>query len=309
MSQQILMTHPLLQSCVDGLEERFTVHRLYEQQDQTEFLQANGKNIRAIAGGSVDAQLMDALPNLEIISNFGVGYDSIDTDAAKARNIRVTNTPDVLNDAMAEITIGLMICLARQIPQAERYLRAGKWPKSAFGLQSELTGKTVGIAGLGRIGKEVATRCQAMKMRVVYYGRNRQNNVPYTYYDNLKEMARDVDWLVVLTPGGEGTKNLIDRNILTALGPQGMLVNVSRGSVVDEPVLIQMLQKKQIGGAALDVFADEPNVPDALIGLDNAVLSPHQGSATHQTRYAMGALVVTNLEAHFAGAPLLTPVV
>ena len=307
---QVLMTQPLLQSCVDGLEERFRVHRLYEQKDRTAFLQAHGENIRALAGHAADAKLMDALPNLEIIANFGVGYDNIDTDAAKARNIRVTNTPDVLNDAMGEITIGLMISLARKIPQAERYLRAGKWAKEGvFGLQSELNGKTVGIVGLGSVGKEIATRCQAMKMRVVYHGRNRQRNVPYVYYDNLKEMARDVDWLVVIVPGGEGTKNLVDRDVLMALGPNGMLVNVARGSVVDEPVLIEMLQQNRIGGAALDVFADEPNVPEALIELDNVVLSPHQGSATHQTRYEMGALVVANLEAHFAGNPLLTPVV
>ena len=146
-------------------------------------------------------------------------------------------------------------------------------------------------------------------MRVVYHSRNKQKNVPYVYYDNLVEMARDVDWLVVIVPGGAATNNLIDREVLTALGPEGMLVNVARGSVVDEPVLIEMLQQNQIGGAALDVFADEPNVPEALFSLDNVVLSPHQGSATHQTRYEMGALVVANLEAHFAGVPLLTPVV
>jgi len=307
---QILMTQPLLQSCVDGLEERFIIHRLYEQEDKAEFFKANGKNIRGLAGHAADAQLMDALPNLEIIANFGVGYDNIDTDAAKARNIRVTNTPDVLNDAMGEITIGLMVCLARQIPQAERYTRAGKWPKEGvFGLHSELNGKTVGIVGLGSVGKEIATRCQAMKMRVVYHSRNKQRNVPYVYYDNLVEMARDVDWLVVIVPGGAATHNLINREVLTALGPEGMLVNVARGSVVDEPVMIEMLQKNEIGGAALDVFADEPNIPDTLLGLDNVVLSPHQGSATHQTRYEMGALVVANLEAHFAGGPLLTPVV
>lgn len=312
MSEQIqlLMTEPLLQSCVDGLEERFTVHRLYEQEDKAAFLQANGKNFRAIAGHAADAQLMDALPNLEIIANFGVGYDNIDTAAAKTRNIRVTNTPNVLNDVMGEITIGLMVCLARKIPQAESYLRAGRWPKEGvFGLQSELNGKTVGILGLGSVGKEIATRCQAMKMRVVYHGRNKQRNVPYVYYDNLVDMAHDVDWLVVITPGGAATKNLVDRDVLTALGPEGMLVNVARGSVVDEPVLIEMLQQNQIGGAALDVFVDEPNVPEALMKLDNVILSPHQGTATHQTRYEMGALVVANLEAHFAGDPLLTPVV
>lgn len=309
-AHDVLITNKLLQSCEDALAARYTVHRLYEQADREGFLAELGPRIRAIAAGAVDKALMDKLPNLEMISNFGVGYDAIDTATAKARNIRVTNTPGVLNDAMAEISIGLMISLARRLPQADRYVRAGQWvEKGAFPLQSELTGKTAGIVGLGRIGKEIASRCQAMKMRVIYYGRRKQPNVPYVYYDDLAEMARDTDWLVVITPGGSETAALIDRPVLEALGPQGYLVNMARGSVVDEPVLVDMLASGGIAGAALDVFADEPNVPSALLELDNVVLSPHQGSATHQTREAMGALVVANLEAYFAGDPLLTPVV
>ncbi len=308
-THDVLITNKLLQSCEDALDARYTVHRLYEMADPEGFLAETGPNIRAVAAGAVDAALMDKLPNLEMISNFGVGYDAIDTATAKARNIRVTNTPGVLNDAMAEITIGLMISLARRLPQADRYTRAGKWPAGAFPLQSELTGKTVGIVGLGRIGKEIANRAQAMKMRVIYYGRRKQANIPYVYYDNLAEMARDADWLVAITPGGADTAALIDRTVLEALGPQGYFVNVARGSVVDEPALVDMLSSGGIAGAALDVFADEPNVPPALFDLDNVVLSPHQGSATHQTREAMGALVVANLEAYFAGDPLHTPVV
>jgi lactate dehydrogenase-like 2-hydroxyacid dehydrogenase len=252
---------------------------------------------------------MDRLPRLEIIANFGVGYDSIDTAAARARNIRVSNTPNVLNDAMAELTIGLMVALARSIPQGDRFVREGRWPRGGFGLKRELNGKTLGILGLGRIGKEIAVRAQAMKMRVVYHGRRRQADEPYVYYSDLLDMARDVDWLVVIAPGGADTKGIVSREVLEALGPEGFLVNMARGSLVDEPALVEMLASGALGGAALDVFEDEPNVPAALFGLDNVVLSPHQGSATNQTRNKMGDLVVANLDAHFAGEPLPSAVV
>lgn len=309
MPNEVLITNKLLQSCEDAIDKAYTTHRLYEQDDKEAFLKEVGPRIRACAGGGVSAALMDNLPKLEMVSNFGVGYDSIDTDEARKRNIRVTNTPNVLNDAMAEITIGLMISLARRLPQADRFVRDGKWPKGGFPLQNELTGKTVGIIGLGRIGKEIADRCIAMKMRVIYFGRRQQPNLPFIYYDNLAEMARDADWLVAITPGGEGTNKIVNREVLEALGPNGNVVNVARGTVIDEAVMVEMLQNGKLGGAALDVFEEEPKMPEALFGLDNVVLSPHQGSATHQTRYAMGALVVANLDAHFAGEPLLTPVV
>lgn len=309
MTEEVLITQKLLQSCEDAIDAKYNVHRLYDHGDPAALLRDIGPNIKAIAGGRVDLALMDKLPKLGLISNFGVGYDSIDTDAARTRNIRVTNTPDVLNDAMAEMTIGLMIALARHLPQADRYVRDGKWPTATYPLQSELTGKTVGIVGLGRIGKEIAARCQAMKMRVTYFGRRQQANQPYIYYDKLTEMARDADWLVVITPGGEGTYKIVNREVLEALGPQGNIVNVARGSVIDEPVMLEMLSKGELGGAALDVFHDEPQVPADFFKLDNVVLSPHQGSGTHQTRFAMGALVVANIDAFFAGEPLLTPVV
>lgn len=309
MTIEILQTGPLLASCEKALAEKYTVHKLHEQSDPAAWLKANGDRIRAHAGSGVQAGLMDALPNLEIIASFGVGYDNIDTAAAKARNIRVTNTPDVLNDAVAELTIGMMIALARRIPQADQYVRKGNWLGGSMGLFSELTGKTVGILGLGRIGKEIAVRCQAMKMRVVYYGRNQQPNVPFTYYDKLEHMARDVDWLVVIAPGGKATNGIVSRKVLEALGSTGHLVNVARGTLVDETALVELLASKKLGGAALDVFADEPKVPSELFALDNVVLSPHQGSATNQTRDAMGALLVANLERHFAGEPLISPVV
>jgi lactate dehydrogenase-like 2-hydroxyacid dehydrogenase len=308
-SIEILQTGKLLASCEAALAERYTVHKLHEQTDKAGWLAANGARIRAHAGSGVQADLMDALPNLEIIASFGVGYDNIDTKAAKARNIRVTNTPNVLNDAVAELTIGLMIALARRIPQADQYVRQGKWLGGNMPLLSELTGKTVGILGLGRIGKEIAVRAQAMKMRVVYHGRKRQPAEPHIFYDNLTDMARDSDWLVIIAPGGKGTERIVSREVLTALGPKGMLVNVARGTLVDEPAMLDLLQNGGLGGAALDVFENEPQVPAGFLALDNVVLSPHQGSATNQTRDAMGALLVANLEAHFAGEPLVSAVV
>ena len=309
MPIEILQTGELLESCERALSARYAVHKLHEQSDPAAWLAANGARIRAHAGSGVSADLIDALPNLEIIAGFGVGYDNIDTGAAKTRNIRVTNTPNVLNDAVAELAIGMMIALARRIPQSDQFVRQGKWPSGNMGLFTELTGKTVGILGLGRIGKEIATRAQAMKMRVIYYGRNRQPTEPYIYYDNLVDMARDSDWLVIIAPGGKGTERLVSRAVLEALGPNGNLVNVARGTLVDEPALLELLQNGGLGGAALDVFENEPAVPEGFFALDNVVLIPHQGSATHQTRDAMGALLVANLDAHFAGEPLISAVV
>lgn len=309
MSVEILQTHKLLATCEEALAEKYTVHKLHEAPDRAALLASVKDSVRAIAGGHVDAALMDALPKLEIIANFGVGYDTIDTAAAKARNIRVTNTPNVLNDAVAELTIGLMIALARQIPQADRFVREGKWLKGQYPLLRELNGKTVGILGLGRIGKEIATRAQALRMRVVYHGRHKQADEPFVYYDKLVDMARDADWLVVIAPGGKATEKIVGREVLEALGPEGFLVNMARGTLIDEAAMVEMLQDGRLGGAALDVFEKEPQVPEALFGLDNVVLSPHQGSATHQTRNKMGAMLVDNLDAHFRGDPLLSPVV
>jgi lactate dehydrogenase-like 2-hydroxyacid dehydrogenase len=303
------MTQKLHGSCADALERGFTVHRLFEAEDRDALLAKIAPSIRGIAGGHVDTALLDKLPNLEIVANFGVGYDSVDTIAAKARNIRVTNTPNVLNEAVAEITIGLMIALARKLAQADRFVRDGKWPSGSYPLQRELNGKTLGILGLGRIGKEIAMRAQAMRMRVVYHGRHQQIREPFTYYGDFTAMAHAVDWLVLIAPGGKATEKIVSRQVLEALGPEGFLVNMGRGSLVDETALVEMLKSGALGGAALDVFEDEPNVPEALFSLDNVILSPHQGSATTETRDAMGQMLVDNLVAHFNGEPLLSPVV
>ncbi len=309
MPNQVLITQKMLKSCENEICEKFDATRLYEQKNPERFLLDNGKEFRAIAGYGVDEALMDKLPNLKMISNFGVGYDGIDIKTAAKRSIAVSNTPDVLNDAMAEITIGLMICLSRKIIPADQFVRTGKWVAGNFPLQSELKGKTAGIVGLGRIGKEIALRCKAMKMQVIYFGRKNQKNQPYQYFDDLLEMAKNCDWLIVATPGGKETNSLVDENVLNALGKTGFLINIARGSVVDEVSLVKKLKHGELAGAALDVFGDEPNVPPALFKMDNVLLSPHQGSATRQTRKAMGQLLVANLEAFFASKPLLTKVI
>ncbi len=308
LSNHVLICEKLLKSCEQAICKKFSAVRLYKQKDQAGFLRANGAKFNAIAGHQVDKSLMDSLPNLKMIANFGVGYDGIDIEAAKKRGIHVTNTPDVLNDAMAEMTIGLMICLSRKILLADKFVREQKWGKGNFPLQNQLAGKVAAIVGLGRIGKEIAIRCEAMKMQVIYFGRNCQSQQPYEYFSGLLEMSQKADWLIVTTPGGGETAQLIDEKVLSALGATGYLVNVARGSVVDETALIEKLVAGEIAGAALDVFADEPNVPSVLFNLDNVILSPHQGSATNETRDAMGALVVANLEAFFAQQPLLTPI-
>jgi lactate dehydrogenase-like 2-hydroxyacid dehydrogenase len=309
MTIEILQTQPLLASCEKALAERYTVHKLFEQSDKDAWLAQNGARIRAHAGSGVLADLMDKLPNLEIIASFGVGYDNIDTKAAKARNIRVTNTPDVLNDAVAETALALMIGLARKLPHADRFTREGKWEDANFPFVQELRGKTLGILGLGRIGKEIAARAQAFKMRIVYHGRHRQPTEPHVYYEKLEDMARDSDWLVLVAPGGKETEGIVSRAVLEALGPEGYLVNVGRGTLVDEPAMIELLASGKLGGAGLDVFADEPHVPQELRDLDNVVLTPHYASATQTTRDAMGALLVKNLGRHFAGEPLISAVV
>ncbi len=311
MKPEILQISPMMAHVEKALNDAYTVHRYWEADDKAALLAGHGGKIRAVATNGHSGckpEILEALPNLEVISSYGVGYDAIDIPACKARNVRVTNTPDVLNDAMAEITLGLMVALCRRIPQADAYTRAGKWREKNYPLTGELTGAKVGILGLGRIGKEIARRCQAFKMQVVYHGRRRQPYEPYEYYADLEAMARDVDWLVVIAPGSPETKGIVSRKVMEALGPDGNLVNVARGSLVDEAALVELLQSGKLGAAALDVFEDEPKVPEALFGLDNVVLSPHQGSATVKTRTAMGDLVIQNLAAHFNGDPLLTPV-
>jgi lactate dehydrogenase-like 2-hydroxyacid dehydrogenase len=309
---EILQIAPMTPRIEAALDEAYVVHRYFAAADRDALLAAHGPAIRAAATDGhfgIAPRILAALPALEVVVSNGVGYDAIDTAACRARGVRVTNTPEVLNDAVAELAIGLMLALCRRIPQGDAHVRAGRWPQGGISLTAELTGAHAGILGLGRIGKEIAQRLQAMRMRVSYHGRHAQPYQPYAFYPDLAAMARDVDWLVVIAPGSAATRGIVSRAVLEALGPQGALVNVARGSLVDEPAMVELLADGRLGGAALDVFADEPRVPEALFALPNVVLSPHQGSATEKTRRAMGDLFLRNLAAHFAGDPLPTPVV
>jgi len=312
MKPEIIATTKIYRRTQERLDKEFTCHRLYEAKDRAAALQELAPKVRGLAtfgGGGADATLMDALPKLEIISNFGVGVDAIDLDAAKRRNIIVTNTPDVLNDCVAETALGLTLNVMRKFPQAEQYLRAGSWAtRGGYPLSASVEGKTMGILGLGRIGEAIAARALAFGMKVRYHNR-KQKDVPYPYDADPVTLARNADVLMVVTPGGAETDRLVNAKVLDALGPQGYLVNVARGSVVDEPVLLKYLKEGKIAGAGLDVFADEPRVPAEFFALDNAVLLPHVGSATAETRTAMGNLQVDNLLRHFAGKPVLTRVV
>ena len=267
--------------------------------------------IRGLARGGhfdVDRALFDRLPKLEIVASFGVGYDGIDLKAAADRGIVVTNTPDVLTEEVADTALGLLLMTVRELSAAERHLREGKWTKGNYPLTGTLRDRTVGIVGLGRIGMAIARRLDAMQVPVVYHTRHARRQVPYRYYADLRAMAADVDTLIVVLPGTPSTTNLIDAAILKALGTDGVLINIGRGVVVDEPALIAALKDGTIRAAGLDVFADEPNVPDALIALPNAVLLPHVGSASVHTRDAMGQLVVDNLRSWFKEGKPLTPV-
>jgi lactate dehydrogenase-like 2-hydroxyacid dehydrogenase len=311
MRPDILQVAPMTPAVEAALTAAYRVHRLWQAPDKAVLLAAHGGAIRGVATNGhagLPPAVMAALPRLEVIASYGVGYDAIDIPACRARGIKVSNTPDVLNDAVAEITLGLMIALCRRLPQADRFVREGRWLHGNYPLTAELTGATAGILGLGRIGKEIARRLVAMKLRVVYHGRRRQADQPYDFFDDLVAMARACDWLVVIAPGAAETRGLVSRQVLEALGPKGCLVSMARGSLVDEAALVELLVNGGLGGAALDVFAEEPRVPEALLALENVVLSPHQGSATERTRRAMGDLVVRNLAAHFAGQPLSTPV-
>jgi lactate dehydrogenase-like 2-hydroxyacid dehydrogenase len=294
------------------LEAEFTVHKLFEAKDPAAFLKERAGKVRGIASFGhlrVDGKLMDQLPKLEVICNFGVGVDQINLDDAKARNIIVTNTPDVLNECVADTALALILNTVRKFPQSEQHLRAGKWAASGpYPLATSLGGKVLGILGLGRIGEAIAKRAMACGMTIRYHNRNRKS-VPYPYDPDPVTLAKNCDVLMVVTPGGPETQKLVNAKVLDAVGPQGYVCNIARGSVIDEPVLLRYLQERKIAGAGLDVFVDEPNVPPAFFTLDNAVLFPHVGSATQETRKAMGDLQIENLRLHFAGKPVRTRVV
>ena len=306
----VLMPKPMLPSVTAALEQRFALVKLWEESDPEASLMAVASDIRALAvvGAVIDGPFMARLPRLEIVASFGVGYDHVDAAWAAGHGIVVTHTPDVLNDEVADTAIGLIINTVRQLPAAERYVRAGAWEGGPFPLSGSLGGRTVGILGLGRIGKAIARRCEAFGLAVVYHGRSAQSGIPYLFYPTLVGMAEVCDILVVIAPGGAATRHVVDARVLEALGPDGILINVARGSLVDEAALIEALQRGTLGGAGLDVFQDEPRVPRALIDMDHVVLLPHVGSASSDTRRAMGQLVVDNLVSWADRGEPLTPV-
>lgn len=292
------------------LNETYTVHDRLHQTDPAAFAQV-APRIRAIAASGeaiVTRELIAQLPALEMISVFGVGYDGVDVKAAHERGIPVTNTPDVLTDDVADMGMVLLLSIARGVPQAEQYLRAGQWPQGPYKLGRKVSGARLGIVGLGRIGQAIATRAEGFGMRIAYTTRTEKSGSGYRYFPSAEALAAEVDFLMVITPGGAGTRKLINANVLKALGPKGYLINVARGSVCDEQAVIEALQNGTIAGAALDVFENEPNVPEVLRGMDNVVLTPHMASGTWETRRAMADLAFGNLAAHFARQPLLTPV-
>ena len=309
----ILLIGPSKPLLAKGLEPAFTVHRLIEAKDREAFLSGLADRVRAFAvtysNQRIDAGFMQRFPRLEIVSSFGVGYDHVDAKWAGAHGILVTNTPDVLNEEVADTALGLLLCTVRELPQAVRYLHAGKWEQGPYPLTAAtLRDRTVGMVGMGRIGQAIARRLDAFGVPVVYHTRRPRAGVAYKYYPSLLTMAHDADVLMVIVPGGAETRNLINADVLEALGPKGILINIARGSVVDEPALIAALRDKKIFSAGLDVFVHEPKVPKELMEMENVVLFPHLGSASVYTRAAMDQLVVDNLLSWASGKGPLTPV-
>lgn len=310
MKPTIVSMTPLHDFVETWLDQQFKVLRYWQATDANTFFKEAAPVARAIATGfsRIDAPLLNQLPNVQIIASFGVGFDHIDILAAKERNIRVTNTPDVLTDDVADLAIGLLLSASRRIAEGDRFIREGQWLKGKLGLGKAIKGKTLGILGLGRIGQAIANRATAFGMTIIYHNRSQKTNIPWTYYADLTEMARHADFLAIATTGGAETHHLVSRQVLEALGAKGTLINISRGTVIDETALITALRNGHLGSAALDVFEQEPKVPEALLAMNNVVLSPHQASATVETRHAMGQLMIDNLLAYFKGEPLPTPV-
>ncbi len=308
MSHNVLITAPLPPFLRDPLLAGYTTHDYVNATDKTALLSSEGSKITGVVcgGGTVlSTAMLDQLPNLKMISVFGVGYDGVPVDYCKSRAIKVGHTPGVLSDEVADLAMALMLMSARQLVANHLHVEAGKWPKGGYPLCNSVHHKRVGIIGLGRIGQTIAKRCAGFDMDVSYHSRNARTDVSHRYFASLVEMARNVDFLIAITPGGATTKHMVNAEVLAALGKKGILINVARGSVVDTAALISALDAGSIGGAGLDVYEDEPNVPTALFNRPNVVLLPHVASATHETRLAMGNLTLDNLAAHYAGKPLL----
>lgn len=313
MKPEILYIGSFPDATVKLLNDNFRVHHFPRLPIPTEaFTPESAKLIRGIAteaNRGATRQMLDRFPNVEVISVFGVGTDAVDLETAKGRNIPVTNTPAVIAPEVADLAIGMMLASARQIVIAEKYVRDGSWAtKGPIPLGRSVGRKTCGVIGLGGIGRAIADRAAAFRMRVIYQGPRRKSDIPYEYFADPVELARQSDYLMVACKGGEETRHLVSKAVIEALGPKGTLINVARGTVVDEPAMIEALKTGKLGHAALDVFENEPNVSKDLLSLPNVIVQPHHGSATIETRTEIGRLMFDNLAAHFAGKPLLTPV-
>ncbi len=307
----VLQHGRLLPALEAALAERYELLPLWQQPEPAAWLREHGGRVRALAtsaGVGADRALIDALPRLEMVSSFGVGLDQLDLDALRRRGLKAGYTPDVLNDCVADTAFTLLLDVARGASAADRFVRRGGWLSAKFPLATKFSGKRLGILGLGRIGRAIARRAAGFDMTIRYTNRSPALDVPWPYEPALVELARWADFLVIAAAGGADSRHLVDDAVLDALGPQGFVVNIARGSVIDEAALVRALVDKRIGGAGLDVFENEPAVPPALFALDNVVLLPHVASATVETRQAMADRVLANLEAHFAGQPLPSPV-
>jgi hydroxypyruvate reductase len=308
----LLAIAPLPEFLVGPLRERYLCHQLpATSAEQKAFFKTEGKGVRAVVGlggSTYQESILKKLPALELIAVHGVGYDGVPLHYCKSRGLRVTNTPDVLTEDVADIALALVLMTSRGLVAANRYLHAGEWQKAQFKFTTKPGGKRAGIFGLGRIGKAIAWRLAHLDMEIGYHGRHLQPDTPFDYFESLRELAEWCDFLIVACPGGPATQRVVDAKILAALGAKGTLINIARGSVVDEPALVKALERGTIKAAGLDVFADEPHVPEPLLSMENVVLLPHVGSATVETRRAMAELVMKNLDAHFAGEPLPTAV-
>ena len=305
MSKDIMLVSSVPTFMMNDLQQEYVLHDLAHILDPEAFTK-----VTAFVGfgsmAKVDRKLLAMFPNVKMISIFGVGYDGIDVAAAQERGIQVTHTPDVLTDDVADLAMGLILSIGRRIPQSDKFVRNADWVSEPFTMTHKVTGTRLGVVGLGRIGQAIAKRAAAFDMTIAYTGRRAKTNAPFRYYPTASELAANSDYLVVAVPGGDDTKNMINAQVLKALGPKGIVINIARGSVVDQAALIQALKDKSIAGAGLDVFWDEPNIDPQFFKLQNVVLTPHNGSNTHETRRAMADLALANLNAFFDEQPLLT---
>ncbi len=311
MDKNLLIITEMPKYFMDLADANFKTYKLWLQENEDDYLNKIRNDIKAIAvfgGYKITSKLMESMPNLKIIACYGVGYDAIDINAAKKLGIRVTNTPEVLNDEVADTAIALMLCVYKQIVIADDFARNNEWVNGDFPLTKKFTGTKLGIVGMGRIGKAIAKRAEAFNCKISYHSRT-EKKVKYNYYENLNELANEVDTLCVITPGGTETEKLINSEVLDNLGKNGVLINVARGSVVDEEELINYLEKKLILAAGIDVYVNEPNIPKKLMNLKNTVLLPHVASGTVETRNAMGQLVFDNIKNYFENKDLISPVV